>query len=276
MPSHAPILVDAHVHGHGCFRRDDVFASARRNFLDARRALGLETSAADVLLLTEAAGEDFYERCRGDADSPSRGEWSVRTTGEPDSLLVLHEGEHRLTLVAGRQLVSDVDLELLAIGTTEPLPDRAPLERQLAAIHGKEALAIVPWGFGKWWFSRGRHVGALIDSADPATTFLGDNGGRLGLSPEPGLFERARRRGMRILPGSDPLPFPGQVSRIGTHGFVLDARLDPLAPARGLKTALRGGTTQPPTFGRGQRLAPFAVSQLRMQWLKRARRGGRP
>ena len=99
--------------------------------------------------------------------------------------------------------------------------------------------------------------------------FLGDNGGRPRVASAPRLFRLAEERGIAVLPGSDPLPFPGQVRKVGGYGFVLTGDVVPERPAAGLKRILAGLTQSPPSFGRRESLPGFVRSQLGMQWLLR-------
>jgi hypothetical protein len=128
---------------------------------------------------------------------------------------------------------------------------------------------VLPWGFGKWWGERGRLVDAYLASARPGKIFLGDNGGRpIGL-PAPRQFARAARRGMLVLPGSDPLPRAGEIARIGRYGFVLRLELDLDRPALALKAHLNRLQRQPAIFGRLQSPARFLASQVSLRLRKR-------
>jgi hypothetical protein len=267
-----PWLIDGHVHVHPCFSEDDVFESASSNLARAARGLGAEGNGPRVLLLTESAGDHFFRRALERAAGPASGRWTFRETGEPDSVTVRGEGENPVVVVAGRQVVTSDALEVLALCRDVEVPDGRPIGRTLDDVRGAGALAAVPWGFGKWWLGRGRIVRDLIDREDPATFFLGDNGGRPAMGRKPALFRRAARRGIRVLPGSDPLPFPAQARRVGSYGFVVAGPLDTERPARSLRDALTDPGTRPRPFGRGERLIPFVRSQVAMQL--RGRRGG--
>lgn len=51
------------------------------------------------------------------------------------------------------------------------------------------------------------------------TLFLGDEGGRPVFGGYPHPFGRAARLGVRDLPGTDPLPFAHDVTKVGRMGF---------------------------------------------------------
>lgn len=280
-----PLLVDAHVHYHEGFDQRAFFDAAAAHVANAAAHLtggdvapGAAPGAAGCLCFTESAGARAFERFRAAAARPLPGGWSFARTEEDVSLLALRAGAPPLVLVAGRQVATREGLEVLALGAGDVLPDGRPLAETVADVRALGALAVLPWGFGKWWGRRGRLLDAFLADwiADGAAAgaggiFLGDNGGRLALGPRPRMFERAAARGLLVLPGSDPLPFPAQDRRPGSYGFMLDTALDarrPFARLRSLLTELR---IQPCTFGRLETLPRFVSAQVRMQLHKRRR-----
>jgi len=265
-----PLLVDAHVHLHAGVDARTFLDAAARNFERAAAALGVAGPPLGVLLFTESAGDDAHARLR--AGAASAGPFELDPRPEPESILVRGDGQPRLLLVAGRQVVTREALEVLALATTARFPDGLPIRDTLDAVRAAGALAVVPWGFGKWWFGRGRLVARLVDEADPAEFFLGDNGGRPHLAPAPAAFGRAARRGVRVLPGTDPLPLAGHADRAGSYGFRLDAALDPDRPARDLRACLADPRASLAVYGRGEGLLSFVRNQAGMQWRKRTRR----
>ncbi len=75
-----------------------------------------------------------------------------------------------------------------------------------------------------------------------------------------------------MLPGSDPLPLPGEEARVGAYGFAVDVALDPLRPAAALLAVLRSGAFFA-AFGRRERLTRFVGNQLALQRRSWGRRG---
>jgi hypothetical protein len=265
------LLVDGHVHVHGCFDVAKVFDAAADNFAAAAHALGVHHHDA-VLCLVESRAERFLDGVRtrrgGRVWRGRHGFWEAEETAEPETLVV-RRGSTRLNVVAGRQLVTRERLEVLALGTTAPLPEGEAIDTTLAAVRDAGAAAVLPWGVGKWLGARGAVVARVL--ADPRWrhVFLGDNGNRLELGPEPAQFALARRAGRAVLPGSDPLPLPGQERRVGAYGFAVDVDLDPLQPAAALLALLKSGSTYV-VFGRREPLTRFVGNQLALKL--RARR----
>lgn len=266
----ASILIDAHVHVHRGFALDVFLDAAAGNLAAAARRLGVAAGQPGVLLLTEGAGARFFRRARDGAVRPAGGVWTLAANDDDPSLLALERGVPRLVLIAGRQVVTAEALEVLALGCDAELADGRPMAATLAAARRAGALVAVPWGFGKWWLRRGRLLAELIAREDPSDFFLGDNGGR-PRGPEPKLFARAAERGIRLLPGSDPLPFPSQVGRVGSYGCRLAGALDIARPAAGLARLLRDPATRPRPFGAAMPWLPFLRAQAAMQLRKRRR-----
>lgn len=262
------VMVDAHVHFHGCYDLDTFLNGAFANFERAAEQVGCTTAWTGCLLLADTACQHSLRRFVETARGKSIGRWGFRNTAEDCSLLACRDSEVRLIVVAGRQIVSSEGIELLALGCNRAFPDGLPLRESLEAVRQCEAIPVLPWGFGKWWFRRGTVVAELLKSFQDhrvsrhPKVFLGDNAGRPRLSWDPRLFKAAEEQGVWILPGSDPLPFPSQVTKAGRYGFILQGRLDRDKPAEGVKKLLRENTDQPQTYGRREGLTNFLRYQI--------------
>ena len=262
------LLLDAHVHLHDGVNPATFLAAARASFLAAGAALGLPERAPGVLALADGAGRDTLTRLlrwSGTAESS----WTVRPTSESSSLVASGPGEAALlVLIAGRQIRTSQGLEVLALGTQTEIPDGDTLQETLARVREQGAIAVLPWGFGKWWFRRGRLVRSALREADPSRLFLGDNGGRPRFSPSPGAFRLAAELGVHVLPGSDPLPLAGQVERVGSRGAVVEGALGLDRPTEALRSILAELPAQPRCYGPLRPLLPFARDQVAMQLRK--------
>lgn len=269
-PKRLPVfaLVDAHVHVHPCFASGDFLDAALRNFRKAAAELGRTEPFSACLLLTEAGETGWFRRVReGTAEG---GRWTFAVTEEESSLRAQSPDGERLLLIAGRQIVTRESLEVLALGRDLDLPDGLPLEETLGRVRESGALPVLPWGFGKWWGSRGARVDAALRDRQGLELFLGDNAGRLGVAGQPRLFREARERGIPVLPGSDPLPFPRHAGRAGSYGFVLEGALDERRPAESLLARIRGLDGPPRVFGRRAGPLEFLRDQVAMQWRRRS------
>lgn len=260
-PSLQVCKVDGHVHLHPDFDIAQVLDRASRNMelsASSERSTGF-------LLLTEMAGIDRFGALPGNA-----GAWSIEPCAEPVSLVACRDDRLRLFIVAGRQIVTAEGLEVLAQGTTEAIADGLPLNDVMALVDDLGALAVLPWGVGKWTGARGRIVRSLVASA-PASAgfFLADSGVRLRGTPRPGLLAESEANGWRVLAGSDPLPLSSQTAAVGRFGFVAKLPLDPDRPFNSLDAWLRSCGQSPDHYGKLQGLAGFLAHQTAMQVKKR-------
>lgn len=268
--SAAPVaLIDAHVHIHHTFDFTELPDRAAEQRDAAARQLGLSATVPGTLMLTESEGVAAFSRLASQAGRRI-GRWNVERTGDAEALRLQTESAGSLVVVAGRQVVTAEGVEVLALGTLATFADGQPIRSVIEQVHAASALVVLPWGFGKWIGRRGRVVASLLHAPEASRLFLGDSGGRLDFGLEPSLFGIARKQGMPILPGSDPLPFEeNQMGRVLGYGFVLDVDVTGDRPATAIKRRLQASRRQPPVFGRRAAVADFVRCQLAMQWYKR-------
>jgi hypothetical protein len=261
-----PVFVDSHVHYYSCFDKSNLITSAIGNFESAAAELGRTESPVGTLIFVENPGSRDLSRFADEVQRDKADPWEIAATSERSSLTVLRNGVRRLVLLAGRQIRTSESLEVLAIDCAEDIPDGRPIRETLRLVYNTGAIGVVPWAFGKWWFGRGRLVNALIEEETSEHFFLGDNGGRPYRSPRPEQFRRAQERGIRVLPGTDPLPWPGEETRIGSYGFWVCGSMDYDRPGESLKLLLNNPKAPPMPYGRG----PGWLPCLHKQWLIRS------
>ncbi len=133
---------------------------------------------------------------------------------------------------------------------------------------------MIPWGLGKWFFKRGKLVSELMRTYRKPTLFLGDEGGRPGFWPYPSHFREGAELGVRDLPGTDPLPFPHDVSKVGRVGIRVPIQLDEQQPARSLLSVLSDGRTPHDRFASLEPPIMFVRNQVAMQLRKRKPQNG--
>lgn len=250
-------LVDAHVHVHPCYPLESFLDGALASFRVAAGDLGV--SAIGCLLLAEMAGSRWFRDARGTV-----GAWTIASAGEEPSLVAHRSTGEELILVGGRQIAAQERIEVLALGRDVDVPDGLPLDETLRRVRDSGALPVLPWGFGKWSGRRGALVAATL-ARPGGELYLGDNSNRLRLAGVPRLLREARERGLIVLPGTDPLPFPSHARRAGSFGFMLEGTLDPLRPAGDLLRRVRALREQPRTYGRGETLPRFLRDQASLQ-----------
>jgi hypothetical protein len=173
--------VDAHVHLHSCYDPDELLQNAYDN-LSAVAGNGGDGTAlrAYFLLLAECAPDDCFGALRTIAEGRANGSsglhlrrWTVAPTEESISV-VASLGQRELYIVAGRQVACREGLEVLVLGTTHRFADGRPIRDVLREADTLGVPRVIPWGPGKWFFSRGRLLHDLIAEFRKPTLFLGD------------------------------------------------------------------------------------------------------
>jgi hypothetical protein len=278
------IFWDAHVHIYPNFDLNVLLDAAVENFDRAASQAGLEgPSEIDrVLLLAEAGDLDvFGQLARAANHGPAAGQpesaWAFSPTMESHSLVARKGEELQICLVAGRQVISLEEIELLAVGCAEKFDDREFSLPELARrVADRGGIPVLPWGVGKWMGRRGQVVQRFLDSPPDCFHAFGDNGNRPFFWPIPQLLNRARRENRPILSGSDPLPLAGHNRRAGSFGGWTNGnqagadRLDSDRPAESLAAVFReGGPLR--SFGQGAGAIRFFRDQIRMQVRRRLR-----
>ena len=263
-------LVDAHVHIHECFDLSRFFDHAWRNFAAQAEKSGQAHDFDGVLMLTESAGVNQFGQLvqAAAASSALPGDWRVNHTDEALLLRLATEDARQLFVLSGRQIVTRERLEVLALGLADVVEDGLAISDVIRRVQDSDAICVLPWGFGKWTGQRGRIIRELIDTDLGDNLFLGDNAGRLRIWRAPAEFDQAARRGIGILPGTDPLPWPDQVDAPAKFGSVLDARLPASQRFAFMRQRLIAASPRIRPYGDLERLLPFVKHQVGMQLRK--------
>lgn len=260
-----PVPVDGHAHLHDSIEVERYLDAALANF----RGAAPFADPAGVLLVMEPGSAETFRRLR---DNPSAiaPAWRLQGLEDEVSLAASRSTGERIILVAGRQVATAEGLEILLAGALRADMQGLPFESALAAAMELEsAIPILPWGFGKWWGGRGRLVRGAIERYG-IRLCIGDNGGRPRHTPEPTLLAEARKRGVKVVPGSDPLPLAFELNRIGSYGFWCSDTIRPTHPFDSIRRYLRTDNLRLGTYGHRRSWVGFARSQtaLRMSWLR--------
>ena len=279
--THVIACVDAHVHLHRCYDPDELLRNAHTNLAAASNAPAPAQHRAYFLLLAECAPDDGFGALRALAMTDSTRaphpipalqlrRWAVSLTEEPISV-VARDGQRQLHIIAGRQVACREGLEVLVLGTTRRFTDGRPIREILRETDSLGVPRVIPWGPGKWLFRRGQLLNALVEEFRKPTLFLGDEGGRPVFWGYPQQFVQAERLGVRDLPGTDPLPFPHDVEKVGRMGLRVPIDLDPRRPGESLLRALTELGTPLERFATLEPPLRFVRNQIGMQLRKRLR-----
>lgn len=266
------IFIDAHVHIYDCFDLEIFFTAALENLKTAAAVVSERNQhqSAFVLLLAEGKGNSWYQKMFARilaerAVISVKGAWTFYPTEELLSLVAQKNDskKEKLFVVAGRQLVTAENIEVLALFCNKDVSEKMSLMDTVASIKECNGVPVIPWGAGKWFGKRGKVLQDFVARGGQKNVFLGDNGGRPHFWPTPELLHFAEAKGFHILSGSDPLPLPHEAQRAGSFGFFLDHLLDDSSsPAHSLRDLLLGGQQVIYPFGRLQKNVPFLLNQL--------------
>ena len=269
------VFVDAHVHIHDCFGLQEFFDAAARNFAFLSSNAASTTFHRYVLCLTETNRANKFEELSRQADDNSEDMrtdesiWSFKHGGSHTCLIAGHPVLGQIEIVAGRQIVTKEKLEILALGLVETLEDGLAASDVVKLVIKSGAIPVLPWGFGKWLGRRRRAVRNLIDEFGDGRLYLGDNSGRPAFMADLAEFALARRLGMRVLPGTDPLPFTSECDKAGSFGFYVDGVADSEDVWTGLRSMLQQGNGDLHYYGSLESPLRFLRNQVAMQYVTR-------
>lgn len=268
------ILIDAHVHIYDCFDLDLFFDSALRNFKSVTKNLdGQGKQAVYVLLLAEGELYNWFSHMVLEIEkngniTTSDGKWELAYTGEKESLCAMRSDAAKDTiyLIAGRQIATAENIEVLSLFCTKGIADGTPLAQSVALIKEYSGIPTLPWGVGKWQGRRGKILLDFLAGKGRGDIYLGDNGGRPKFWPTPKLISLAKDKDIAVLPGSDPLPMAHEALRVGSFGCFIDQEIaDVTSPALCIKEILFDGAKPLQPFGKLQSNLSFIVNQVTLR-----------
>lgn len=271
------IWADAHVHIYDCFNLEQFLNSGLENFNSVAQKQGYAIAETALLFLTETSKDHYFQQlihCAKDQSSfeIKLQDWQILRTEENCSVYAKHSSGQGIFIFAGRQIVTGEDLEVLALLTADEFQDQLPIEQVIQQVISKGGIPVIPWGFGKWIGQRGKILSRILEQNKGSVLFLGDNGGRPVFWPKPTYFKQAEQRGLKILPGTDPLPFASESGRPGSFGFTIQGFINPAQPAQSVKQILLDPNSQLQSYGQREMPLRFFRNQIAMQLVKRMRK----
>lgn len=267
--------MDSHVH---LYHWDDLvpILDCALTYRNTRLVVGNSTEVSVVLVLTEPRERDTFAGLQKQVHKgPSVAlspEWQLNVTAESRSLCATHIEGANVFLISGQQIVTGERLEVLAIATEQTITDHLPLKATLAAVEQAGGFPILPWGVGKWLFGRGQLVCKLIreNGNSPRAPFaLGDNGGRPWFWSWVKQFNMAKRYGIPIVSGSDPLPCGSRRHAAANFGTLIRCSFDRERPAASLLAAISERSCDIEPFGDLEGSMDFMRDQLALRLYSR-------
>ncbi|MFO0416076.1 MAG: hypothetical protein ACK5Y6_02200 [Pseudomonadota bacterium] len=212
------INVDTHAHLYDSYNLKDWYQAALRNL-----NVGSETQGA--VIVVDRAGQDTFLRCREEVASFA--EWFEHQSGAASLHGVISSALGELVIVRGVQYVTAERLEVLGLGVARALADGGDALSYIEQIRSAGGVPCLPWSPGKWLGKRGSTVRGIIDSEsaagyDRVPVVFGDIAIRPRCFLPSSLLCRARRKGHKIIYGSDALPPAQECGLVGSYGISLE------------------------------------------------------
>ncbi len=209
------LIFDSHVHVYPFYDIPALFTAL------ACKLAELDPDARKMAFLTDIqVGKAFEELCTVGVPG--------MTLKQVDThCLAIKDGMGReLFLFNGRQIVTAERLEILALVCSIDVEGRLPAVDVVKQIHAAGGVAVIAWGVGKWLGSRGDVVRGLIDNDSLKPLLLGDSSMRPSFWGTPDQMEYGRNKGLKIICGSDPLPFRGEEGVAGAYATLAEYDFD--------------------------------------------------
>ncbi len=227
------IVADTHVHIYPCYDLQTFSDMLEQNLKKVGAGQTIRLG-----FLTERHDCSFFDDVKtGKVDLALLCGGNIKIGPDESSLIRDNGSGEKCILLPGRQVVTEERIEILALATTVNVPDGMLAVDTVTMILDNGGVPVVAWAPGKWFGARGDVVRNLLDSFNPARLLIGDSSMRPTVWAEPLIMRDARKRGFRIIAGSDPLPFSGEETIAGTYCSVFDASFglaSPLASARNM------------------------------------------
>lgn len=235
------IAVDGHLHWYPHYQIDVAFGSLVRNLGTLPREMQNDPqNLFKMAFLVEPAGCRFFEQLLEGSIDCSPLNVSIVPASDGLSLTFIQQGISRLCLIAGKQIVAREKIEVLGITVGQTIPDNLPARDVIDRIVEVGGIPVLPWAPGKWFFNRGKLVKELIDNSSSRQLVISDTSLRPTLWPMPRLMRHARKNGLIIIAGSDPLPIPGEETQMGAYGFLYQGPFDTEQPVASVRRMLTG------------------------------------
>jgi hypothetical protein len=229
-------VIDTHVHIYPFYRVEQALESILDNL--SRTGGG----ATKIACLTERYDCNLYEELAASPRNEVRNSFSIESL-EGSLLISRRDGEGDFYLLPGQQVITAENIEILSLNCLKRVVEGNSAVDTVRDILGHGGVPVIAWAPGKWFFNRGKVVRTLIDEFSPSDIALGDTALRpLGWGL-PSIMKAAKRRGFKVLYGSDPLPFAGEELKPGTYVTLVrsdsdSASIGSLNPGRVLKNIL--------------------------------------
>ena len=266
------LLCDGHVHLEHQDRFPELLDTCLCNMKKAIPESSGTQRLQGILLMAELPGQswraELLDRAEKRGNVGRTKTWSLRRADQGAHIICENDNGDQLVCLTGQQVATSENLELLLFGHEEPYRPESLLKSVEKNVKQAD-LVVVPWGVGKWLGARGEKVLELLGREDISGYVLGDNGNRPAAWKKIPQFDIARKRGIPIVAGTDPLFLSGQIKRVGTYGMLVSEESERCFSTSEIRELLQNNNSMK-TYGALQRLHSFVAVQIALR-VKKAR-----
>ncbi|MBN2009941.1 hypothetical protein JW960_11415 [candidate division KSB1 bacterium] len=268
MASKRHYIIDGHIHIYPNYNLRQAILTGVKNL---KKTTNSKNPIVPMWLLVERYDCNFFKEAADSAPIDfDQSDLVLKRGTEPETLIVEENEVPILYILAGRQVVTTENLEVLSLATDHFIQDRTlPARGVVESINNANGIAAINWAPGKWFFSRGKVVEQLLNDFQPTELFIGDTSLRPTMWTTPTLMENARQRGFKTIAGSDPLPFDNEEKQIGLYCFHVEGEFDESFPAKSLRTLIHKPDTNVHVAGHRNSTFVFARRQFKIMTEKR-------
>jgi len=266
----ATLAIDGHVHLYFVYDLIKAVETGINNLKNYAKKYNL--IVIPVWLLVERSDANFFDQIYQSPASYENGKLKFNKGNDDLTIIVEKDKEPILYIFTGRQLVTKEGLEVLSLISNLNIADyQQSIDDVIQAVKDSGGIAALNWAPGKWFFNRGKVIARQIREKSPGDFFIGETTLRHTLWSEPKLIKQARKKGFRIIAGSDPLPFRGEEMGIGSFGFLIEGKFDPDNPAQSLRALMNSNRKEIRIIGKRNDVFTFTRRQYKIMIEKRTR-----
>jgi hypothetical protein len=215
-----PTLADLHVHVYPTYDYSLLFNQIfdRFNLITNKNNLKVDNF---LIALTEREDCNFYEELKtSKIELPA----NIKKIINNDCITLIKDSQE-LHIFPGRQINTKEKIELLSLGSDFKIPSKLDFSETLQLIKSHNAVPVINWAPGKWWFERGQIIKKILIERNDL--ILCDTSLRPLGYPKPKLMKLAEKRDIKIIYGSDPLPHSLEQNNIAKYLTYYKANLEP-------------------------------------------------
>ena len=239
-------VFDTHVHIYPFYDLEMALGAIDSNLLK------LESAGTRVACLTERYDCHIFDDLLASSGRTGGGGFNMTPSSSCNSIRI--ENAHSGTdfhLLPGQQIITGENLEILSLNCRGRVQEGLPAADTIREVLALGGIPVAAWAVGKWFTKRGKIIASLIEQFSPSELAVGDTTMRPRGWLTPLLMRKAVKAGLRVVCGSDPLPFSGEEIRPGSYASRLTLDGKTLHPEEAIRYILMPEAEMHPAGSRG-------------------------